>query len=740
MTYDPKKAALYNKLIKEGASEDAAIAQAGITANDFGSYAIGSNGELGSLIVGTGVRPGIEVVTDRNTPARVNYAQTASGLPAQQPTQKNVSWTTTSTETVSGGGSTTITSGLPQPTAQSRAVQPAINAKQAEIDQFIKDNPSNFARKRQGLPPLTPEQAAQRQAQLNTLEDQRSQLTNQQQALTTPGTPTVTTVPNTTTTTTTVTSGRSSSNQPVDFFADEQLNQQTELVIDRTLPTPATPASPRPSSATVPQDDPSAGEAEAREFLAQQQRVEQTQAQPGISPFGEEDDVFVPPTRTPQPITFDEFGAEIPAGADAFAFDEASVFPEPPPTENPGAQTTFDEFGNITYPVADDGAAFSELPDDDLAFREGVDPGPGYETVDPFAFDEPPTENPGAQTTFDEFGNVVYPTADDNLAFEPVSDDNLAFQPEPVDPTAAGLQAEQDLEAQFEADRQTTLANQEAAATKAALANAQAQSAIQQRQNENTKGDWRVRIRLLPGADYLYKAGDPGILKPLVPSDGVIFPYVPQIQTSYQAKYDAYDLVHSNYRGYFYRGSSVNEVQITGTFTAQDTQEAEYVLAVIHFFRSVTKMFYGKDALRGAPPPLVELSGMGQYQFNNHPCVVSNFNYNLPNNVNYIRTTPNNQGLNLTPRRNLSGTPSAATYESVKNRLSNAGLPRGATPERLSLGDVEGVVSGTEVSTYVPTKLEIQITLLPIQTRQQVSQQFSLENFAKGNLIKGGFW
>lgn len=413
---------------------------------------------------------------------------------------------------------------------------------------------------------------------------------------------------------------------------------------------------------------------------------------------------------------------------------------EEPVTIQPGAQTTFDEFGNITYPVADDGDAFSGLPDDDLAFRQGVDPGPGYgESDDNLAF-EPVTENPGAQTTFDEFGNVVYPTADDNLAFEPVSDDNLAYQPQPVDPTAAGLQAEQDLEAQFEADRQTTLANQSAADTKAALSKAQAQSAIQQRQNETTRGDWRVRLRLMPGANYLYKASDPGILKPLVPSDGVIFPYVPQIQTSYQAKYDAYDLVHSNYRGYFYRGSSVNEVQITATFTAQDTREAEYVLAVIHFFRSVTKMFYGKDALRGAPPPLVELSGMGQYQFNNHPCVVSNFNYNLPNNVNYIRTTPNNQGLNLTPRRNLSGTPSAATFESVVNRLKNAGLPRGATPERQSLGEVDGVVAGTESTTYVPTKLEIQITLLPIQTRQQISQQFSLENFANGNLIKGGFW
>ena len=430
-------------------------------------------------------------------------------------------------------------------------------------------------------------------------------------------------------------------------------------------------------------------------------------ASPGISPYGEADDEFIPP----------------------------------PPTENPGAQTTFDEFGNIVYPTADDGAAFSELPDDDLAFREGVDPGPLYQTVDPFAFEEPPTENPGAQTTFDEFGNIVYPTADDGAAFSELPDDDLAFR-EGVDPGPGYGVADDNLA--FEPPPTDAFAFDEtqfaAVQTKASLQRAQEQAAIQQSVGESDRGDWRVRLRLLPGATYLYKSNDPGILQPLVASDGVIFPYTPQIQTSYQAKYDAYDLVHSNYRGYFYRGSSVNEVQITGTFTAQDTREAEYVLAVIHFFRSVTKMFYGKDALRGAPPPLVELSGLGQYQFNGHLCVVSNFNYNLPNNVNYIRTVPNNQNLNLTPRRNLSGTPSTNTLASIQARLKNAGLPQGATPPRLTLGEVSGVVSGTELSTYVPTKLEIQITLLPIQTRQQVSQQFSLENFANGNLIKGGFW
>jgi hypothetical protein len=42
--------------------------------------------------------------------------------------------------------------------------------------------------------------------------------------------------------------------------------------------------------------------------------------------------------------------------------------------------------------------------------------------------------------------------------------------------------------------------------------------------------------------------------------------------------------------------------------------------------------------------------------------------------------------------------------------------------------------------TYVPTKMNINIRLLPVQSRQQVSKQFSLKGFANGSLLRGGFW
>jgi len=247
--------------------------------------------------------------------------------------------------------------------------------------------------------------------------------------------------------------------------------------------------------------------------------------------------------------------------------------------------------------------------------------------------------------------------------------------------------------------------------------------------------DWRVVLRLAPGANYLYAAPNAGLLQPLKTTNGVVFPYTPSITTAYKANYSEYNLTHSNYRGYFYQNSYTDTVQLNATFTAQSTADAAYVLAVIHFFRSVTKMFYGNDAQRGSPPPLVYLSGLGDYQFNNHPCLVSQFNYVLPPDVDYISSgSPNNLGLNLQPLQNLYSTTLNAVAPTV-TRLATAFLPRGAENERPA--PLQALLSNP---TYVPSKIDIQLSLFPVQSRSAVSKQFSLKNFANGNLLKGGFW
>lgn len=272
---------------------------------------------------------------------------------------------------------------------------------------------------------------------------------------------------------------------------------------------------------------------------------------------------------------------------------------------------------------------------------------------------------------------------------------------------------------------------------------AQQQKVLSARRNLGNNADWRFKIKLAPNARYLYASDNPGILAPLRTSGGVIFPYTPQIETQYTANYDKYDLVHSNYRGYFYKGSSVNEISVRGTFTAQDTVEAQYLLAVIHFFRSVTKMFYGKDPQAGTPPPLVYISGYGPNQFNDHACVVSSFTYSLPTDVDYIRAdAPNQIGVNLENRTGKTSSVVGGPFMSIVNRLKNSNLFAGALPSLPDPNNVLQTVNNPTASnaTYVPTKMEINIQLLPVQTRSEVSQQFSLQGFANGQLLRGGFW
>jgi len=261
--------------------------------------------------------------------------------------------------------------------------------------------------------------------------------------------------------------------------------------------------------------------------------------------------------------------------------------------------------------------------------------------------------------------------------------------------------------------------------------------------------DWRVRLSLAPNATYLYK--DPAaardvtnILNPLVATNGIVFPYTPTINVGYKANYDAAEIVHTNYKMYFYKNSNVDEIQITADFTAQDVNEGKYVLAVIHFFRSVTKMFYGQDSdpIAGTPPPLCYLSGYGQYQFSNHPVLVSSFSYSLPNDVDYIRTGIGAAWSGTSITSVISNTvPKTSTSSAIRLKLSNlfsgGTRPTFNTPSNSTSTQT---LTTDETLSYVPTKMQITITLLPIISRANISKNFSVKDYASGKLLKGGYW
>lgn len=275
-----------------------------------------------------------------------------------------------------------------------------------------------------------------------------------------------------------------------------------------------------------------------------------------------------------------------------------------------------------------------------------------------------------------------------------------------------------------------------------ALKKAQEQATQQDAINAQLKNDWRVKLTLAPNSTYLYNDPKaPGILAPLKITKGVIFPYTPQISVSYSAVYDPTMLTHSNYKINQYQGSAVDSVSISCMFTAQDTNEANYLLAVIHFFRAVTKMFYGKDENpdRGTPPPLCYLTGLGAFQFDNHPLVITNFNYSLPDDVDYIRAATNTTTM---PGQNTSAS------EVKPNLPSFSRLPRYISPGGTSPAPLFRNTSGTINPTYVPTKINLQIQALPIVSRNDISNNFSLRKYANGELLQGsknknqggGFW
>jgi hypothetical protein len=254
--------------------------------------------------------------------------------------------------------------------------------------------------------------------------------------------------------------------------------------------------------------------------------------------------------------------------------------------------------------------------------------------------------------------------------------------------------------------------------------------------------DWRFKIKLAPQAGVLYQVENPGLLKPIKDTQGVIFPYTPSVSINYNANYESTDVAHTNYKVYNYKNSAVESISVTGDFTAQDTAEANYLLAVIHFFRSATKMFYGKDEdpKLGLPPPLCYIEGHGQFLFSNHPVVIQNFNITYPNDVDYITATIDETGKDAT-----GGVLNLPTYSSpsigipsVWQRLRQTGLsPGGRRAPRPASNFSQSTV------TRVPTKIQISLTLLPMVTRADYSNKFSLRDYASGKLLakgQGGFW
>ena len=249
--------------------------------------------------------------------------------------------------------------------------------------------------------------------------------------------------------------------------------------------------------------------------------------------------------------------------------------------------------------------------------------------------------------------------------------------------------------------------------------------------------DWRVRVSLAAGAGIFYQ--DPTLLPnalmyPLLETNGVIWPYVPQISVTHQANYTPVGLTHSNYPAHFYNNSEVADIQVSGEFTVQGPADGQYLMAAIYFFRAATKMFFGQGANVGNPPPIVFLDGYGSHYFPHVPCVITTFQHTMPAEVDYIQVPISKTSLTESAASAPAGPNTSVQLSDEEKQFVPALLDsskegtRATTAPKLEYNTIT-------TTTRVPAVSTIAVTLRPIYSRKNLHNRFDLNKFANGDLL-----
>jgi len=194
--------------------------------------------------------------------------------------------------------------------------------------------------------------------------------------------------------------------------------------------------------------------------------------------------------------------------------------------------------------------------------------------------------------------------------------------------------------------------------------------------NDRGEGDWRVKLYC--DFDTIFGIGTFSRLKI---SEGLIFPFTPNMTISSKANYSTSDPVHSNAPMLSYKNSQVDDITISADFVVEDVADGGYYLEAITFLRAATKMFYGTGDFVGNPPVICTLSGYGPQVINNVSVVVKSFNLELKDDVNYIKVP----------------------YNGVDN--------------------------------WVPIFSTVSVTVSPIYSRERL-RKFSLQNFVSGQEVR----
>ena len=237
----------------------------------------------------------------------------------------------------------------------------------------------------------------------------------------------------------------------------------------------------------------------------------------------------------------------------------------------------------------------------------------------------------------------------------------------------------------------------------------------------SSTGDWAVKVTVSDSVYNDLMADAPIFPESFKKFKGIRFPVTPFINMSHSAAYDARSVVHNNYPYYAYQNSQVDQMTIAGAFPVQNKNDGLNWMATLHFLRTVTKMYYGGGTNAGNPPPVCRLNGYGDYVYKDVPIVITNFTVELREQVDYI-------GVNVPTGPNQSAINEALVGTVDPGLTADAGYIQGS--------NVTSAVESSGSVNYVPTDSLISITVVPVYSRNKISKQFNLKDFASGSLTK----
>lgn len=154
------------------------------------------------------------------------------------------------------------------------------------------------------------------------------------------------------------------------------------------------------------------------------------------------------------------------------------------------------------------------------------------------------------------------------------------------------------------------------------------------------KGGKDLRVKIRVPTSYLVTELTSGPNKGLGDENigGIIFPYTPTINFDLKSDYTSVNPLHSNFSINFYKSSSITSINLSGKFTVENDKDAGFYMATVHLLRSLTRMRFGLDWDKGAPPPVCRLDAYGKMMLKNVPVVITNFKIDLPDSVDYYTT------------------------------------------------------------------------------------------------------